>query len=425
MTSEHQKGEQHDGMDTVAVVGGGIGGLTLALTLEQRGIRARVYEGSPRLREAGAGIWMPPNAMQVYDRLGVAGAIAAAGMPVRRMEIATHRGRLLRSVDLDAVRRRLRTETVSIHRGRLQRILAQRLPAGRLRPGHRCTGLHPTDRGVEIRFEEERPVEARVVVGADGIHSVTREHVAPETPVRASGQAAIRGIAPVALPEPLQGRSREHWGPSLRFGFTAIAPRETYWWCAYDVDRSETPFPRRAPDGGPEEVRSLADSFPDPVPRIVEATPRDDLIRTPLRDLPPLPTWYRGRVVLLGDAAHAMTPNLGQGGAQAIEDAWVLAESLARHWREGSDIENAFHTLAFEEYEDRRRRRAEEVATFSRWTGRMAQVANPVGRGLRDVLLKRMPRWIEASQAEKLYRGPGGVKAAQSPDSKDPPSSSG
>lgn len=387
------EGEAAGAAGEIAVVGAGIGGLTLALALERRGVPVTLYEAAPRLREAGTGIWIPPNAMQILDRLEISGVVASEGMPIRRMEIRTRRSRLLRSVDLEAVGRSLGTTTVSIHRGRLHRILSEKIPPGRLRTGHRCVGL-VEERGsglLELHFEGGFRARARLVVGADGIRSVVRKFVDPYTSVRSSGQVAIRGIAPTPLPDSHRGVSGEFWGPGHRFGFSAIGPEETYWWCAYDVDGHAAGFSGHPLAG----ARALGDAFPEPIPRLLEVTMPDGVISTPLEDLPSLRTWHRRRAVLLGDAAHAMTPNLGQGGAQAMEDAWVLGELLA------SDPDIASPLL--DTYEESRRVRAERMATLSRWTGRLAQIANPLGRALRNTLLRRLPQRLEDQQAEALY----------------------
>jgi 2-polyprenyl-6-methoxyphenol hydroxylase-like FAD-dependent oxidoreductase len=228
-----------------------------------------------------------------------------------------------------------------------------------------------------------------VVVGADGIHSSVRQQVSPGAAPLEGEQVAVRGIARGPVPSERMGVSGEFWGPGVRFGLAAIAPAETYWWCALDRDLlgdPVTPGPR---------VRALVGDFPDEVARAVENTPDDELIVTPLSELPPLPTWWRGRAVLLGDAAHAMTPNLGQGGAQAMEDAWVLADRLATH---GDAVERAFA-----EYEEIRRRRAEAMTRASRWTGRLAHLSHPVGRRLRDAVLRLTPRWVDDRQARGMY----------------------
>lgn len=378
-------------MDEIAIVGAGIGGLTTALALRQRGMDPVVYEGAPELEEVGAGIWMPPNAMEIFRRLGVAEAVEERGSPVHRAEVRQRRGGLLKSIRLGIYDEDAAGPTVAIHRGRLQGALAGALPGGRLVTDHRCVAVQPTDEGIRLLFDGRPPRSARIVVGADGLHSKVREYVDPEARIRESGQIAVRGIAPVTLPRRLQGTSRELWGGPIRFGFSEIARDETYWWCAGDHREL----------GGEEgealrsHVSSLAARFPSPIEWLVSQTPAHCLLRTPLHDLEPVERWWRGGVVLLGDAAHAMTPNLGQGGAQAIEDAFVLAEMLSTRKSAGA---------AFGAYESTRRTRAETVARLSRWTGALAHVSNPAVRWMRDAALRLTPGWVDDRQARALYR---------------------
>lgn len=386
-------------MNSVAVVGAGIGGLTAAAALRRPGRRVRVYEAAPAFAEIGAGIWMPPNAMQVFARMGFADEVEAAGIPVRRAEVRDRGGRLLKAVELAPLRDRYGCGTVAIHRARLHEVLLARAGADVIRLGKRCEGLEVDDGRpgsacpdprVRLRFADGSTATADLVIGADGVHSVVRGHVAPEARVRETGQVAVRGIAPVPLPPALGGVSTEYWGPGLRFGVVAIAPDESYWWCAYEPDA-----PSRGIDPSSSWIEEVARRFPSPVADVVAATPASARIRTPLSDLPPLSAWSRGPVVLLGDAAHAMTPNLGQGGAQAIEDAWVLARELDRG--------EASITEALRAFEDCRRKKADLLVRTSRWTGAVAHLRSRWARGVRDFLLRRMPDWMEDRQVRALY----------------------
>ena len=160
-----------------------------------------------------------------------------------------------------------------------------------------------------------------MIVGADGIHSRVRELIAPGARLVYSGQTCYRGIAAMELAEPR--RCVETWGGPLRAGYSTIAPDEVYWFA-----------PMLAEAGAASRAGERADlyaAFPDPIPAILRATDPAHIVQTDLWELAPLGRWSAANAVLLGDAAHAMTPNLGQGGAQAIEDAWVLADTLAKH----------------------------------------------------------------------------------------------
>ena len=377
--------------ERVAIVGGGIGGLTLAVALRQRGIEAPVYEAAPELRAIGAGIWMPPNAMQVLGRLGLAEAVAGEGARLDRAELRDFRAGVLQRADVGGAARRFGYPNVAIHRGRLHRVLLDALPAGAVHLGSTCREVVPGDGGAAVRFADGGEVRAEVVVGADGAHSRVREAVAPGARLRYSGQSSYRAVTPFRLPYGFAGVGWEVWGPGRRFGFSAIGHGEVYWFGTLDAPPGES-------DASPAETRrrldAMAAPFPAPVPELIAATDAGRMIRTDMYDLPALPAWHRGRAVLLGDAAHATTPNLGQGGAQAIEDAYVLAEQLATHPRPED---------AFAAYQRIREPKARLVVDRSRQFGRIVHLRNPLARGLRNALLRLTPASVATRQIEALY----------------------
>jgi 2-polyprenyl-6-methoxyphenol hydroxylase-like FAD-dependent oxidoreductase len=377
--------------ERVVIVGGGIGGLVLAIALRQRGIEAPVYEAAPELRAAGAGIWVPPNAMQVLARLRLADAVAAVGARLERAELRDFRAGLLQSVDVGESARRFGWPTVAIHRGRLQRVLLDHLGADAVRVGRECREVVARGDGAVVRFADGSEVEAEVVVGADGAHSRVREAVAPGARLRYSGQSSYRAVAPFRLPDGFGGVGWEVWGPGRRFGFSAIGEGEVYWYATLDAPAGER-------DASAAETRrrldAMAAPFPAPVPELVAATDAERMLRTDMYDLPAIPAWHRGRVVLLGDAAHATTPNLGQGGAQAMEDAWVLADQLATHTRPED---------AFAAYQRIRERKARMVVDTSRRLGGIVHFTNPLARGLRNAALRLTPAAVARKQVEALY----------------------
>ena len=377
-------------MVDVVIVGGGIGGLAAAVALRQRGFAPRLYEAAPELREVGAGIWVPPNAMQVLARLGLAEAVAREGEPVRAAELRDARAGLLNRADLSYVEREFGHPTVAIHRGRLQRVLAERA-GDAVRTGARCTRVEARGERVVVRFEDGRETEADVVIGADGVHSAVRESIFPGVAMRYSGQTAYRATLEYTLPPEFDGVGWEVWSAGARFGLSSIRPGEVYWYAALD-----------APEGGVDApgtlrgaLRALAAPFPAPIPALVAATDEARVIRTDLIDFVPIERWHLGHIALLGDAAHATTPNLGQGGAQAIEDAWVVADRLAAH-----DTPEA----AFAGYERIRMPKARRVVNTSWRFGKMAHLANPLARGARNLLLRLAPESLARRQTDALYR---------------------
>lgn len=376
----------------IAVIGGGIGGLTAAIALRQAGFDADVYEAAPELHTIGSGIWVPTNAMRVLAELGLAGRVADAGLGLERIEIRNTAGELLHVIDLRSVAERHGYTTVSIRRSALQQRLVEGLSSAHLHLGAACTEVSTPDGGAEVTFADGSKVAADVVVGADGIKSAVRRHVAGDCSVRYLGQTAYRGIARMELPGHLTHTCIETWGGAVRFGFSALSADRVYWFAPVS-----TPPDPEATALSPRDLLELGyRSFPAPIPEILEATPADEILRTDLYELSPLDTWHRGRVVLVGDAAHAMAPNLGQGGAQAIEDGLALARELARSPNVAAAIAS---------FERRRLPRVRWIADTARRFGQFAHLEPPALRRLRDLFLRATPAWVARRNLDRLYRG--------------------
>ena len=375
----------------VCVVGAGIGGLVTAVALQRRGVDAHVYEAAAAGRDVGKGIWVPPNAMRALDRLGLAAAVAEHGVALERAAVQTAEGRAVQEIDFGEVRARHGHTTVSVLRADLHRVLADALRSGTLHWGHRCTGVEADGPRPAARFGDRR-VEADLVVGADGVRSVVREAVAPEAPFRFAGQTCTLGVARLRLAGPLARSARELWGGPSRFGFSPVGPETAYWFApvsgppvgaAAEVDA-------RHLDG----LRRRYAAFAAPVPAILAASDPSDAVRVDLGELAPLPRWHRGRVVLVGDAAHAMTPNLGQGGAQAVEDGVALARALS---------DDPDWPAALARYERARRATATRVARTSWWMGKAAHLRPRWARGLRDAVFRATPDRVSRRQLDDLY----------------------
>ena len=378
-------------MFDVLIIGGGIGGLTTAVALQQRGIEAHVFEAAPELQAAGAGIWLPPNAMQVMDRLGLAKHMQQAGHPIETLYLCDYRQGVLQTAQLDQAKKHFGFATTAIHRGRLQRILADSIGSGQLHTGKACRNVVQEKKHVRVHFIDGSAATARVVIAADGIHSVVRQQLFPNSKVRFSGQTSYRAVAPCTLPSTLNGHGYEIWAEGRRFGYSTISAGEVYWYVSLNA-------PADTRDKGALDKANLLKHFthfPEPVSRLIQATPEQQIVQTDISDLVKLPTWHSGRVVLLGDAAHATTPNLGQGGAQAIEDAYVLAQSLANH----SD-----HRAAFIRYEQIRKVKAQHIVDRSWQFGKMAHLSNPLMRAVRNTVIRSVPTAIGERQLDTLYK---------------------
>jgi salicylate hydroxylase len=389
-------------MCDVAIVGAGIGGLTLAASLARQSMSVQVFEQDAELREIGAGIAIGGNATRLLARLGV--DLTQLAHTPEALEFRRWRdGRLLWSHPIGQwYRQEMGSAFLTLHRATLQGVLAAAVPPGCIRLNHRLAGLSEESGGVRLRFAEGGDVMAGIVVGADGIQSAARRYVCPEvTPVR-SGEIGFRGVIPVRkapdLPDPA---SLHCWcGPGTHVVY-------------YGLDRGELVNllavykPDRLPAWTASSSRAPA--TPEHALRIFEGYCWDrrilDLVRNiegdmsfwALADLPRLPRWSRGRVILLGDAAHAPLPHQGQGAGMAVEDAYSLGALLG-----AAGLTD--HGSVFAAFENLRRRRASRVQAYSRVAGRAYKLAGDAA-ARRDSSWPSLPRritWIHGHRAEEM-----------------------
>ena len=353
----------------IAIAGAGIGGLTLGCALAHQGIPFRIFERAPELKPAGAGIALADNALRALAHIGLRERACAAGMQLRRADLCDAAGRVIAGAG------ELPFPTVVMSRTGLQRVLLEPV-AAHVECGRAITGYAQQANRVRVRFADGSERDADALVGADGLHSSVRRAMRGDEPVRYSGQTSWRAIADVALPDP--ERMTESWGIALRFGIVPLQHGKVYWFAVADAPAGES---------DPADVRAMLLArfarWHEPIARVIAATPNGSILRTDINDRRPLRQWIDGRIALLGDAAHPMTPNMGMGGCQAIEDAVVLADALAR--------ERAVET-ALARYQKRRVRRANKFVSRSFMLGRIAHARSAPLRWMRDAVLGAVPR---------------------------------
>ncbi|QGF23199.1 FAD-dependent monooxygenase [Raineyella fluvialis] len=346
----------------VAIIGAGIGGLTLALALRERGIEATLLERTAELREVGAAVALSANATTLYRRFGLYDALGEVSWAQTDLVFRDGRsGATLARTPVGATyRERFGADYWGIHRAELQRILSSAVGAEHIRLSHKVTGLREEDDRVLIDLADGRQLSAGVVVGADGARSMVRRWIVGHDDAIYSGRSGFRGIVATErltqLPDP---RAIQFWtGPTGHLLHYAIGAR------GEDVNFlavTRTPARWTAPEWVvPAEDREKFAAFEGWHPAVTEMIGAVEVgQRWALMRRPPLRTWHRGRVVLLGDAAHSLVPHHGQGANQSIEDTYVLAEELAR-----ADLHDP--VPAFEAYEARRRLRTRGVQ-YASW----------------------------------------------------------
>jgi len=382
---------------SIAIVGGGIGGLACAVALKRLGFESRVYEQSPVLAEVGAGMGLWTGAVRALREIGLADSFWSAPRGFfERTELATPDGRVLTGFDVREITRAL--PCFVVHRADLHAALAAELDPASIALGARCTGVEQDADGVTIRFDGAPAARADLVIGADGLRSAVRAALFGAREPRYGGETCYRGVAEIALDD--VGVLREVQGAGQRCAVHALDRERVYWWAT-----------RRAPEGGrdasPEARKAeLARCFAGwkfGFPEALAATPAAAILRNDLYDRPPQRTWSRGRVTLLGDAAHPTTPNLGLGGCMAIEDGLVLARALAE---QGGEF-----TRAFAQYERERMSRADSATRTSRQFGRMGSFENRLAIRAREWITSHTPRaLLERTFFAQVAYDPGPLK---------------
>jgi 2-polyprenyl-6-methoxyphenol hydroxylase-like FAD-dependent oxidoreductase len=368
----------------VIVIGGGIGGLSAALALRQVGMQATVYERARQPREVGAGLGLWPNALRVLSTLGVGGAVRGLSVPDEQGTLYNWRGDVLaRMWSAESLRRHGAMMTV-VHRADLLGVLLDAVGRTSLRLGAECVGFRQSDMGVIARFANGDEVRGDLLIGADGLHSAVRAQLFGATPPRYAGYTAWRGVAEFDHGQVMAGES---WGRGQRFGMMPLNRGRVYWFGTANTAEGEAD----SPAGRKADVRQRFAGWHAPIEALIEATDGADILRNDIYDRSPLRYWAAGRVALLGDAAHPMTPNLAQGACQAIEDAGVLAKCLSAD----KDVPAALHS-----YEAWRMARTRAITSESRLLGQVAQWRSPVACWLRDTLLRRAPARLRTRQLQ-------------------------
>jgi 2-polyprenyl-6-methoxyphenol hydroxylase-like FAD-dependent oxidoreductase len=365
-------------MTDIAIIGGGICGLSTAIALEDRGFEPTVYESTETYRPVGAGILLQTNALSILDELGIAETVGDHGAEIDAVPFRSPDGSRLLQFDLAFERERFGHGFVAIHRATFQELLLAELDSS-VQTGMECVSVSDPE-SPTVRFADGSTCSPDCVVGADGIGSTVRRGIQPTAEVRPFDCVAYRGVAPPTdVDQPARADPGfEVWGQGSFVGCSPLGDGRVYWY----VTAAEPLAPDGTATDSKEALSQRFGTYPAPIPQLIASTPAEDVIVTPLADLAPLEGWSQGAVTLAGDAAHAMLPFAGQGAAQGIEDAGVLAATLDAHDRPET---------ALAAYEQCRKSRAERSVDDSRRLGWLATRESTVGCRLRNLAARLVP----------------------------------
>ncbi|SFQ71719.1 2-polyprenyl-6-methoxyphenol hydroxylase [Psychrobacillus psychrotolerans] len=373
----------------IAIIGGGIGGLCAAVTLQKQGFSVQVYEASPTFQPVGAGIGIGSNALQALMEIGVGEEIFANGHALHQQVFLDTYGNTLNTIDLTVLKELYGQENITIHRADLHNIFLKALKPDTLHFNKKYISVEQNDNQVTVYFEDGTTVTANLLIAADGIHSSIRQQLLPGSVTRYAGYTCWRGITEN------NGRvdeytSSEYWATQGRFGMAPMKNGLIYWFACINTTARNPQFQKlTAP-----EIGDIFDHLPKVVHNIITTTSLERILHHDLSDIKPLRQFVFGRVALLGDAAHATTPNMGQGAGQAIEDAIVLGNGFKQ-------FEHVDKVLAF--YEEKRVARTAKVIRLSRQIGEIAQIQSRLIASVRDFLFPFIPSKLLMRQLKFLF----------------------
>lgn len=344
--------------------------------LDRKGYSVSLYESATSLEPVGAGIGVGSNALQALYEARIGKTVEELGNRLDCIDFYDESEQFLNELDLLELSQKYGVDNLTIHRAELHEALLSALNPEVIHLNKTCVNV--TDEGAKViaHFDDGSTDEGDYVIAADGINSQIRQKLVPYSAPRYAGYTCWRGVVPGVNPHG-EHTTSEIWGKGLRFGIATLKHNRVYWFAVVNAKRQDPTYQRFEV----EDVARLFSAFPPYVGDFIRKIDEHDLLHHDIEDIKPLSQFVYGRIILLGDAAHATTPNMGQGAGQSIEDAIVLANCFSAYPEKD----------ALEQYEQKRIKRTKKVITMSRQIGFGAQFGNPFAIRVRNALFKRVP----------------------------------
>ncbi|BCU53004.1 NAD(P)-binding protein [Staphylococcus auricularis] len=368
----------------IAIVGAGIGGLTAAALLYEQGHEVKVFEKNPQIKAIGAGIGIGNNVLEKLGNHDLAKGIKNVGQLVRELEIRDHKDTLLSGIQF-----KKNTVNLTMKRQDLIEVIQSYVPDDAIYLNHLVTQVDNGDMKVTLHFSAQESETFDLCLGADGLHSEVRNQVTKDAKVQYQGYTVFRGMVE-DMPFKADQVATEYWGSKGRVGIVPLLNNQAYWFIAINTKERDL----TVQSYGKPHLQARFNHYPDRVRAVLDKQSETDILHHDMYDLKPLKTFVYQRTILLGDAAHATTPNMGQGAGQAMEDAIVLNQCLASY-----DFQQAL-----ERYDKLRVKHTAKVIKRSRRIGKIAQMRNGLMVGARNTIAKRIPQFMLNRQVNFLYK---------------------
>lgn len=373
------------------IIGGGIAGLTAAIALQKKGYDVTIFEAAPTIRAVGAGLVLAANAMKSLQKLGIADAIIPAGRVLPSFKILDSKGKIINQTNTKNLSKQYGISNFTIHRADLHRILLSKISPHCLQTNKKAVDVSQNQQRVYVHFSDGSTHETQYLLVADGVHSPLRQKLVPNSAPRYAGYTCWRGIVDNTALQ-LEETS-ETWGAKGRFGIVPLANNKIYWFACVNAPQNSETFKQYKS----KQLQIQYKDFHEPIPMLLRHTKDEEILWNDIIDLKPIAQYAFGNILLIGDAAHATTPNMGQGACQAIEDVAVLTHLLTQN-ENNDNISNIF-----KQFEKQRLKRTHHIINASWRIGQVAQWENPILIGLRNMAFRLTPKSVSEKQLKIVY----------------------
>lgn len=375
------------------ISGGGICGLTTALVLQKKGYEVIVYEAASEIKAVGAGLVLSTNAIKALRAIGIADEILAQANLLDSFDITLANGEQLMNTDAQGLASKYGSiGNATIHRADLHQLLLNLLTDKVVfKTGKRGVSMQQDSKGVTLNFADGTSEQGDFLIACDGINSPIRKQLLPQSLSRYAGYTCWRAVVNVTEGQFNTKRATETWGKNGRFGVVPLSNNRIYWFACINATqaRDATMKAYKVSD-----LQACYQNYHAPIPQLLALTSDKDLLWNDIEDIKPIKQFAFDRILLAGDAAHATTPNMGQGACQAIEDAAILAKCL----KEDKPIQELFKT-----FEKLRIPRTTKIVNTSWTLGKAAQLTNPILISIRNFALKITPQSVNEKQMDFLF----------------------